>query len=169
MVPTRVHSRAGHEQRSLDKIRTLVPSRVDDRGRHEQRSMRLNEVFDNFRREIEGATNPWSSRLDRRFPRDTGMLIPYAMEEGGTISRTPLVDMIDRDRYNLRLEVPGIDKDKIQLNATGDSIEISGEQSEEEALRKKEIITSTMSVRTNPSIAASQFQKKYFLRRSEQE
>jgi len=40
--------------------------------------------------------------------------------------------MVDRaDRYNLRLEVPGIDKDKIQLNATNDSIEISGEQSEE--------------------------------------
>jgi HSP20 family protein len=36
------------------------------------------------------------------------------------------------DRYHLRLEIPGIDKDKIQLNATEDSIEISGEQSEEE-------------------------------------
>jgi HSP20 family protein len=46
--------------------------------------------------------------------------------------RTPLVDMVDRgDRYNLRLEVPGIDKDKIQLNATEDAIEISGEPSEE--------------------------------------
>ena len=29
---------------------------VDDRVRHEQRSMRLNDVFDNFRCEIEGAT-----------------------------------------------------------------------------------------------------------------
>ena len=64
LVPTRVHSRAGHEQRSLDKVRTLAPTRMDDRGRHEQRSMLLNDVFDNFRREIEGATNPWSSMLD---------------------------------------------------------------------------------------------------------
>jgi hypothetical protein len=32
----------------------------------------------------------------------------------------------------LRLKVPGIDADKIQLNATEDFIEISGEQSEEE-------------------------------------
>jgi HSP20 family protein len=110
----------------------LVPTRLDDRGRHEQRSMRLNDVFDNFRREIEEATNPWSSMLDRRFPR------PYAMEEEGTISRTPLVDMVDRgDRYNLRLEIPGIDKDKIQLNATEDAIEISGEQSEEESNEDK--------------------------------
>jgi HSP20 family protein len=136
LVPTRVHSRAGHEQRSLDKVRTLAPTRMDDRGRHEQRSMLLNDVFDNFRREIEGATNPWSSMLDRRFPREIGMLRPYAIEEG-TLSR-PLVDMADRgDRYNLRLEVPGIDKDKIQLNATEDSIEISGEQSEEGSTEDK--------------------------------
>jgi HSP20 family protein len=100
--------------------------------------MRLNDVFDNFRREIEGATNPWSSMLDRRFPRETGMLRPYAMEEEGTISRTPLVDMVDRgNRYNLRLEVPGIAKDKIQLSATDDSIEISGEQAEEESTEDK--------------------------------
>jgi len=65
----------------------LVPTRMDDRGRHEQRSMRLNDVFDNFRREIEGATNPWSSMLDWRFPRETGMLRPYATEEERTISR----------------------------------------------------------------------------------
>jgi hypothetical protein len=41
-------------KRSREKIRTLVPTRVDDRGRHEQRSMRLNDAFDNFRRELNG-------------------------------------------------------------------------------------------------------------------
>jgi HSP20 family protein len=56
------------------------------------------------------ATNPWSSMLDRRY---------------------------SGDRYNLRLEVPGIDKDNIQLNATEDAIEISGEQSEEESNEDK--------------------------------
>jgi HSP20 family protein len=130
-------SKKSKAKRSREKIRTLVPTRVDDRGRHEQRSVRLNDVFDNFRREIEGATNPWSSMLDRRFPREIGILRPYAMEEG-TLSRTPLVDMVDSgDRYNLRLEVPGIDKDNIQLNATEDAIEISGEQSEEESNEDK--------------------------------
>jgi HSP20 family protein len=131
-------SKKSKTKRSREKIRTLVPTRVDDRGRHEQRSVRLNDVFDNFRREIEGATNPWSSMLDRRFPREIGILRPYAMEEEGTLSRTPLVDMVDSgDRYNLRLEVPGIDKDNIQLNATEDAIEISGEQSEEESNEDK--------------------------------
>ena len=50
-----------------DEVRTLVPTRMDDKGRYEQRSMRLNDVFDNFRREIEVAMNPWSSMLDWRF------------------------------------------------------------------------------------------------------
>jgi HSP20 family protein len=89
------------------------------------------DAFDNFRREIEGAMNPWSSMLDWRFPRETEMFRPCEMEEEGTLSRTPHVDMVDKgDRYHLRMEIPGIDKDKIQLNATDDSIEISGEQLE---------------------------------------
>ena len=46
------------------EVRTLVPTRMDDKGRYEQRSMRLNDVFDNFRRKIEVAMNPWSSMLD---------------------------------------------------------------------------------------------------------
>ena len=122
-------------KRKRDEVKTLVPTRVDNRGRHQQRSIRLNNIFDNFRRDIEGVMNPWSSMLDWRFPREFGMLSPYRREEDeGLLSRTPLVDMVDKgDRYHLRLEIPGIDKDKIQLNATEDSIEISGEQSEEES------------------------------------
>jgi HSP20 family protein len=122
-------------KRKRDEVKALVPTRVDNRGRHQQRSIRLNNIFDNFRRDIEGVMNPWSSMLDWRFPREFGMLSPYRREEDeGLLSRTPLVDMVDKgDRYHLRLEIPGIDKDKIQLNATEDSIEISGEQSEEES------------------------------------
>jgi len=51
------------------------------------------------------------------------MFRPYATPEKGR----PLVDIVDKgDRYHLRMEIPGIEKDKIQLNATDDSIEISG-------------------------------------------
>jgi len=121
-------------KKTRNEVRTLVPTRVDDRGRQLQRSTRLNNIFDSFRRDVEDVMNPWSSMLDWRFPREFGMLRPYrTKEDEGVLSRTPLVDMVDKgDRYHLRLEVPGIDKDKIQLNATEDSIEISGEQSEEE-------------------------------------
>jgi HSP20 family protein len=122
--------------RSRDEVRAreMVPKRVDQRGKQEQRSMRLNSLFDDFRRDIEGIMNPWSSGLEWRFPRDFGMVRPVEMEqEEEAISRTPLVDMVDiGDRYFLRLELPGIDKDKVQLTATDDSLEISAEQSEEE-------------------------------------
>jgi HSP20 family protein len=47
--------------------------------------------------------------------------------------RTPIFDMVDKeDRYELKVEVPGIEKEKLKLKATKDSIEISGEQSKEE-------------------------------------
>jgi hypothetical protein len=74
-------------KKSRDEVRTLVPTRIDDKGRYEQRSMRLNDVFDNFRREIEGAMNPWSSMFDWRFPRER----PYVMEGEGTLSRKSLL------------------------------------------------------------------------------
>ena len=122
-------------KRSRDQVRArvTVPRRVDERGKQEQRSMRLNSLFDEFRRDIEGVMNPWSSDLEWRFPREFSMMRPLGLEEEGAISRTPLVDMIDKgDRYFLRLELPGIEKDKIHLTATDDSLEISAEQSEEE-------------------------------------
>jgi HSP20 family protein len=120
--------------RSRDEVRAreTVPRRVDERGKQEQRSMRLNSLFDEFRRDIEGVMNPWSSSLEWRLPREFSMIRPVGIEEEGTISRTPLVDMVDKgDRYFLRLELPGIEKDKIHLTATDDSLEISAEQSEE--------------------------------------
>jgi len=66
------------------------------------------------------------------------------------------------------LEIPGIDKDKIQLNATDDTIEISGEQSEESHVKIERTITYTMSDLTNRSIVAFRFQKRSFHRRSQQ-
>ncbi len=51
-------SKRSKAKRSRDKVRIFVPTRVDDRGRHEQGLIRLNDVFDNFRREIEGGNEP---------------------------------------------------------------------------------------------------------------
>ena len=40
-------------------------------------------------------------------------------------------DVVDKgDKYELQVEVPGIEKDKIDVKATKDAIEISGEKSE---------------------------------------
>src|ERR671914_63462 len=52
--------------------------------------------------------------------------------------RRPLYDMIDKgDRYEVEVELPGIEKDKINVRATDDSIEISAEQLEEERVEER--------------------------------
>jgi HSP20 family protein len=55
--------------------------------------------------------------------------------------RVPLCDMKDSaDRYELHVEVPGIDKEKIDVRATGDMVEISGEQSEKSEEKRKDYV-----------------------------
>jgi HSP20 family protein len=76
-------------------------------------------LFDNFRQDIEDAFfAPFINPL-----RSTGML-------GFTDSieaRIPLCDVIDKgDKYLVSLEVPGIQKDKIEVKATDEHITISG-------------------------------------------
>src|SRR5918911_1555540 len=41
------------------------------------------------------------------------------------------------DKYELKVEVPGIEKEKVKVKATEDSVEISGEQSKEEESEDK--------------------------------
>ncbi len=39
--------------------------------------------------------------------------------------REPLVDIMDeKDKYKIIVELPGVDKEKVKLNATEDSIEV---------------------------------------------
>jgi HSP20 family protein len=90
----------------------------------------LDDVFENFRREMESALRPWQSGF--RFP---------SLFDGET--RVPLCDMADRgDRYELQVEVPGIEKDRINVKATGNSVEISAEKSEKTEEKRKDYIYS---------------------------
>ena len=126
-------SKKSNVKRNIKKSekKTPGPSRVDDRGKQEQRSIRLNNLFDNFRRDVEGAMNPWSYGPEWRFPRRFSSLQPFS-DEQEIVPRAPLIDMVDKgDRYHLRMEFPGIDKDGIHLTATDDSIEVAAEQERE--------------------------------------
>jgi HSP20 family protein len=50
----------------------------------------------------------------------------------------PLCDLIDNgDKYELTLETPGIAKEKIKINATKNSIRVSGEQTEKTEEKRK--------------------------------
>ena len=103
----------------------------------EERSLRtrsIDNIFDNFRNNIESIMDPLSS---------WGYFPSYSrlqMEQGEGV-RTPTYDMVDDgDRYKLIVELPGINKDNIRVKAMDDSVEISAEQSQEEDERKKNFV-----------------------------
>ena len=88
----------------------------------------FDELFDNFRKDMEDAffapfINPMGSRIPR---------VMDSIER-----RTPLCDIIDKgNKYMISLEVPGIQKDKIEVKATNEYITIAG--AEEEKNEKEE-------------------------------
>jgi HSP20 family protein len=83
----------------------------------------FNELFDNFRQDMEDAFfAPFIHPL-------RSAVIPQGIESIET--RIPLCDIIDKgDRYLISLEVPGIQKDKIEVKATNEYITISGIEEE---------------------------------------
>ena len=79
----------------------------------------FDELFDNFRQEIE----------DGFFTHFTNPLRSFGMPRSMDLieTRIPLCDIIDKgDRYIISLEVPGIQKDKIEVKATEEYITVSG-------------------------------------------
>ena len=96
----------------------------------------MDSIFDNFRNSIENMLDPSLSSWGY-FPSSRRS----NMEENEV--RTPVYDMFDNgDRYEIIVELPGIDKDNIRIKAMDDSIEISAEQSQEEDKRKKNFVYS---------------------------
>lgn len=98
---------------------------------------RLDNIFDNFRQEVERAlVRPWSSPFDWNFE------FPSLFENRAmTEVRTALCDMVDKgDHYELSVEVPGIEKEKVDVKATKHSVEISGEQKEKTEEKAKNYI-----------------------------
>ena len=103
-------------------------------GERSLRTRRIDNIFYNFRNNIESIMDPLSS---------WGYFPSYSrlqMEQGEGV-RTPTYDMIDDgDRYKLIVELPGINRDNIRVKAMDDSVEISAEQSQEEDERKKNFV-----------------------------
>jgi HSP20 family protein len=96
--------------------------------RQSEQIREMDDLLDDFRRQF-GASFMYSpfSAWSRRFP-------PLMLEA----MRTPLCDMLDRsDKYELHVEVPGIDKEKIDVKATKNAVEISANQSEKKSQEKR--------------------------------
>jgi HSP20 family protein len=118
-------SRIGSDrERAIESQRSLQTRRMDD-------------IFDTFRRDVEDMIMPWSSSSslwDWRFPS-----LPTTEDIQDQITvRMPIFDMVEKeDGYEVKLEVPGIEKEKVKVKATENSLEISGEQSKEESEDKR--------------------------------
>jgi HSP20 family protein len=110
-------------------------SSSNERKREEQEkwpmmpTRQFDSIFDSFRREMERMmTRPWSFPAEWEFPslfeaRDT---------------RMALYELVDRgDRFELQLEVPGIEKENIEVKATKYFVEISGKHSEKSEEKRK--------------------------------
>ena len=96
------------------------------------RTRQMDNIFDDFRNSIESMLSPSFSPWGY-FPSTSRI----GVQEDEV--RVPLYDVVDKgDKYEVIVELPGIDKDNIRINAMDNSIEISADQSQEKSERKKE-------------------------------
>jgi HSP20 family protein len=94
----------------------------------------IDDIFEDFRNEMESMFRSW------RFP---------VFAELEKEIRLPVCDMVDKgDKYELQLEVPGIDKDKVDVKATKNSLEISAQQEEKIEEKKKKYVYNERSYRS---------------------
>ena len=93
-------------------------------------SQRIDTIFDNFRDELE-RTMRWPLSFDWEFP------TLFDEKE----NRKALCDLIDKgDKYEVQLEMPGIDKKNIDIKASMNRIEVSAKQSEKVEEKDKNYI-----------------------------
>ncbi|WP_458745360.1 Hsp20/alpha crystallin family protein [Candidatus Nitrosocosmicus sp. T] len=91
-----------------------------DKKNKETISRRMDTIFENFRDEIESNIT-WPYNFDLNLP---------GISEEKSI-RKALCDLIDKgDKYQIQLELPGINKKNIDIKAAKNSIEVSAKQSE---------------------------------------
>lgn len=106
------------------------------------------DFFETFRQNIQKMQNfmeqGWPSSIA---PMKT--ITPFEFFDRITDTRLPLCDVIDRgDKYEINLEVPGINKDKINVKATKNSITVSGSQTEKTQEKGKKYVYSERSYKS---------------------
>ena len=91
----------------------------DDQRREMVLRRPFDDLFDNFRQDIEDTFFTPFMNPFKTFGTTRSM--------GLIETRVPLCDIIDQgDKYTISLEVPGIQKDKIEVKATEEYITVSG-------------------------------------------
>jgi HSP20 family protein len=116
--------------RRSDESNRSLPTR--SRGR-----LTIDDILDNFRSDAEDIFRSWPSPWFR----DWGSMATTALDRNTLSPVTPLYDLVDKgDKYELQVELPGMDKDKVNIKARKDSVDISAEQTLSEQDKKKNYV-----------------------------
>jgi HSP20 family protein len=108
-----------------------------------------NDFFENFRQNMQSIQNI----MEETWPNSTFPTLktfsPFEFFDRMTDTRVPLCDVMDKgDRYEVTLEIPGIDKDKVDVKATKNSVTISGKQAEKTKVKGKSYVYSERSYKS---------------------
>lgn len=108
----------------------------------------FDDFFETFRQNMQNMQNvmeqAWSSSMA-----PMRGITPFEFFDRITDTRLPLCDVVDkRDRYEINLEVPGINKEKIEVKATKHSVTVSGSQTEKTKGKGKKYVYSERSYKS---------------------
>ncbi|WP_458747397.1 Hsp20/alpha crystallin family protein [Candidatus Nitrosocosmicus sp. T] len=108
----------------------------------------FDDFFETFRQNMQNMQNvmeqAWSSSMA-----PMRGITPFEFFDRITDTRLPVCDVIDKgDRYEINLEVPGINKEKIEVKATKHSVTVSGSQTEKTKEKGKKYVYSERSYKS---------------------
>jgi HSP20 family protein len=108
----------------------------------------FDDFFETFRQNVQNMQNVMEQAWPSSMASMRG-ITPFEFYDRITDTRLPLCDVIDRgDRYEVNLEVPGINKEKIDVKATKHFITVSGSQTEKTKEKGKKYVYSERSYKS---------------------
>ncbi|MGN6708293.1 MAG: Hsp20/alpha crystallin family protein [Candidatus Nitrosocosmicus sp.] len=108
-----------------------------------------NDFFENFRQNMQNMQNIMEETWPNSIFPTLKTFSPFEFIDRMTDTRIPLCDVMDKgDIYEVTLEIPGIDKDKVDVKATKNSVTISGKQEEKTKEKGKNYVYSERSYKS---------------------
>lgn len=108
-----------------------------------------NDFFESFRRNMQNMQNMMEETWPNSIFPTLKTYSPFELFDRMTDIRMPLCDVMDKgDRYEVTLEIPGIDKDKVDVKSTKNSVTISGKQAEKTKEKGKNYVYSERSYKS---------------------
>jgi HSP20 family protein len=123
-----------------DNDKTKVPKETDTKDKENLEIKEEEETKPSLIRPLDIMTDidQWFNRMWRGF--DDFMYKPYRLMEMPSM-RIPAIDVVEeKDKYEVTAEIPGLNKEEIDINLKKDVIEITGEHKERREIKKENFI-----------------------------